>query len=95
VETKEVKAMTVTERGKVQDGGIVLVKPVPLPEGTEVVVHIEPVQAPEGRGGRQPAEAFTALPFFGMWAARQDLQDSAAHVRKERERWHHRAQRTD
>ncbi|MBI2843112.1 MAG: DUF2281 domain-containing protein [Armatimonadetes bacterium] len=28
-----------------------------------------------------------SLPFFGMWADREDMTDSAAWVRKERERW--------
>ena len=29
----------------------------------------------------------TALPCFGIWADREDMQDSATWVRKEREAW--------
>ena len=34
---------TMTERGKIHSGSIVLDEPIDLPEGTEVVVHVEPV----------------------------------------------------
>jgi hypothetical protein len=84
--------MKVTERGKVQDGGLVLARPLPLPEGTEVLVQVEPVApAPAASAGKD----FAALPFFGMWAGRDDLGESADHVRREREQWHQRAQRPD
>jgi prevent-host-death family protein len=35
------------------------------------------------------------LPFFGMWAHRNDMRDSTAWVRKEREKWHQRVTRQD
>ena len=60
-----------------------------MPDGTEVVVHIEPLA--EGQesevsvGGELPAK-----PFFGMWADRSDMEDSAAWVRSERKRWQRR-----
>ena len=37
----------------------------------------------------------TALPFFGMWADREDMADSAKWVRKEREKWSSRLSGTD
>lgn len=32
-----------TEGGTIHSGSIVLVEPINLPEGTEVIVHVEPV----------------------------------------------------
>ena len=37
----------------------------------------------------------TALPFFGMWADREDMADSSQWVRKEREKWNSRLSGTD
>lgn len=82
--------MGLIERGKVQGGGIVFSEPLALPEGTEVVVHIEPVEANGQDIPVSGGENFADLPFFGMWADREDMRDSAAWVRKEREKWHHR-----
>jgi hypothetical protein len=79
-----------TERGRVEHGRIVFPRPLSLPDGTEVVVHIEPLVAegqPEARGDD---EDFGSLPFFGMWADRPDMDDSAAWVRSEREQWQRR-----
>ncbi len=80
--------ITVTERGKVHSGSIVLNEPIDLPEGTEVVVRIEPVvheQASAVNGNE-----FENLPFFGMWADRDEMTDSVAWVGKEREKWQQR-----
>lgn len=81
--------MTLIECGKVQGGGIVFPKPLPLPEGTEVTVHIKLLAT------RQPPEShdFASLPFFGMWADRQEMRDSVAWVQKEREQWQQRLER--
>lgn len=35
------------------------------------------------------------LPFLGMWADREDMRNSTAWVRKEREKWHQRLARRD
>lgn len=86
--------MTMIERGKVQGGAIVFSTPLPLPEGAEVVVRIESVEARPSAGPQTP-EGFVALPFFGMWADRTDIGDSTAYVRGEREQWQHRARRQD
>ena len=82
--------MGLIERGKVQSGGIVFLEPLTLPDGTEVVVHIEPVATDKGIAVRSDSGNFSSLPFFGMWADRKEMGDSAAWVRKEREKWHHR-----
>jgi hypothetical protein len=87
--------MTVTGRGTVQAGGIVLAEPLALPEGTEVIVSVEVIGPRPGGAGPPAVTRFTDLPFFGMWADRENLEDSTAYVRKEREQWQHRALRQD
>ncbi|MBI2844063.1 MAG: hypothetical protein HYX78_11745 [Armatimonadetes bacterium] len=45
-----------------------------------------------------PTEAkipVTSLPFFGMWADREDMKDSVAWVNKERRKWSKRLTRRD
>lgn len=76
-----------THRGKIHDGAIVLSEPVALPEGTEVIVSIAPAEASQCADTMpQTANAIT-LPFIGIWADREDMSDSTAWVRKEREAW--------
>jgi hypothetical protein len=74
---------------------IVFAEPLKLPDGTEVVVRIDPVE----QGIRTPPssleEDFASLPVFGMWADREDMQDGAAWVRRERSKWRQRAQERD
>lgn len=82
--------MALIEHGKVQDGSILLSKPLPLPEGTEVVIHVEPINTARQSTASDEREKFTALPFFGMWAEREDMSDSASWVRKERKKWRQR-----
>ncbi len=77
-----------TERGKIHGGGIVFDEPIDLPEGTEVFVRIEPV-ADKSRSATN-GDDFENLPFFGMWAGRDDMVDSVAWVRREREKWQER-----
>lgn len=78
--------MTLLEHGRIQGGAIVLSKPLPLPEGTEVSVRIEPVSGKEKPANGPKEEPIASTPFFGMWADREDMADSAAWVRRERER---------
>jgi hypothetical protein len=77
-----------TERGKIQSGGIVFDKPLPLPEGTEVFVRIEPVE--DKTMSAANGDEFENLPFFGMWADRDEMNDGVAWVRREREKWQQR-----
>lgn len=76
-----------THRGKIHGGVIVLSEPVALPEGTEVVVSIEPVEANSCADALTHADNAGPLPFVGIWADREDMSDSAAWVRKERAAW--------
>ena len=87
--------MALRERGKIQAGNIVFPKPLALPEGTEVLVSIEPLAVKEQTASSGAEEDFAALPFFGMWRDRQDMKDSTAWVRKERKRWQQRVGRQD
>ena len=81
----------IIEEGKISNGYIVLSKPISLPEGTEVRVRIEPVDPVPVDGDESQntnsdeSEDFANQPFFGMWADREDMRDSVAWVRKQRE----------
>jgi len=86
--------MALRERGRIQAGNIVFPKPLALPEGTEVLVSIEPL-AVKKQTASSKEEDFAALPFFGMWKNRRDMKDSTAWVRKERKRWQQRVVRRD
>jgi hypothetical protein len=77
--------MEMVENGTIRSGQIVLAEPIGLPDGTAVVVHVEPVGA--DASARERAGDFKSLAFFGMWANRQDFADGATWVERERDRW--------
>ena len=80
--------MPLVKHGTVQDGRVMLQEPVDLPEGTRVVVTIEPVKTLEQRvPTSEEIKEFRAEPFHGMWADREEMDDSAAWVRRIREQW--------
>ena len=86
----------IIEEGKVNNGHIVLFKPLSLPEGTEVRVQIEPIDTGDAQSTAvEENENFANQPFFGMWADREDMRDSVAWLRKEREKWKQRFTRTE
>lgn len=91
----------IIEEGTISNGRIVLSKPLSLPEGTEVRIQIEPVDpAAVGEDDSQnkdsnESEDFANLPCFGMWADREDMRDSVAWLRKEREKWQQRLTRAE
>jgi hypothetical protein len=76
-------------RAKVQEGKLVLDEPVPLPDGTEVIVQV--VQVPLQPGPSVTQEQLKELikddPLFGMWADRDDIEDSVAWLERERKKW--------
>ena len=78
----------IVEQGKVSKGGIVLSKPLLLPEGTEVRIQIELIASNDGtRTATSESNEFANLSCFGMWADRGEMRDSVAWVKKEREKW--------
>jgi hypothetical protein len=83
--------MELIERGRIEDGQLVLSHPLGLPDGTDVVVRIEPVVTAQPTISTE--EEFSSLPFLGMWADREDMADAAAWVYRERERWQERVAR--
>lgn len=87
--------MTWVERGRIRGDAIVLTKPLPLPEGTEVAVRIEAVTPADDRPAAAGNGDFTSLAFFGMWSDRQDMADSAGWVRQQRDQWQQRIRRQD
>lgn len=87
--------MSLLVRGKIKNGNIVFSKPLPLPEGSEVTVHID---SPGARGESAPdlgGSDLQKLAFFGVWSDRPEMTDSRDWVRTERERWQQRLVRRD
>ena len=74
----------IIEQGEINNGNIILTKPISLPEGTKVRIQIEPIDADDKNQSTtsDEHENFANLPFFGMWADREDIPDSVAWVRK-------------
>ena len=97
----EKKMTLIVEEGTISNGRIVLSKLLSLPEGTEVRVQIEPVDPAivsdddSQDKDSDESEEFANLPCFGMWADREDMRDSVAWVRKQREKWQERITRTE
>lgn len=82
--------MVLVERGIVQGPNIVFPKTLSLPEGTEVIVHIETVTAAPCKESPLNEADFMAQPCFGIWKDRPDMDNTVAWVRKERDSWNHR-----
>ena len=86
--------MVVIREGRIERGSVVLPDAVDLPDSTAVRVVIEVVPA----GGERSADEsidFATAPFFGSWAHRDDLADSAAWVSSQRDAWQQRTTRPD
>ncbi len=82
--------MAIIERGVVRGPNIVFPQSLSLPEGTEVIVRIEPVGEAESPNASLNEADFMQQPCFGMWKDRPDMEDSVAWVRRERESWNQR-----
>jgi hypothetical protein len=80
--------------GKVRNGTLELDEPLTLPDGTEVRVRIEPIEQQPTSITLSPEELLR-LPFFGMWADREEMADSVAWVRRMRDQWEQRVTRQD
>jgi hypothetical protein len=80
--------MEYVEHGTVRSGQVVLPEPLGLPEGTDVIVRIEPVLPADANPDER--EPFESLPCLGMWSDREDMADSCAWVAQERDQWRRR-----
>jgi hypothetical protein len=87
------ESMAIVTRGSVRNGAIVPHEPLTLPDGTEVVVSIEPAEARFDADADRRLAEFDGLGFHGMWADREDMADSVAWVRKVQEQWQQRLSR--
>ncbi len=87
--------MTFVEHGRVQEGKIVFAEPLKLPEGAEVMVRIEVIADGAQNGIAEEESDFETLPFFGMWADREEMRDSSSWVRQLREQWRERTSLQD
>jgi hypothetical protein len=89
---KEVFGMSVIIRAHFDGKSIVPDSQLDLPadQALEVELHLI---SPAGTTPEAPQESIAAKPditrlrFFGMWADREDMADSAKWVRKKREKW--------
>ena len=74
------KVAEVVILGTVQDGRIVLSRPVPLPDGTVVSVSMTPLQVdqPSEAQAEEDVEDFADESFAGMWADHPDMADGGA-----------------
>jgi len=79
--------MSVKIRAHYDGKTIIPDEPVNIPTNEPLVVE---VSLKTERAAGKAAESITSLPFFGMWADRDDMSDSIAWVTKERERWNER-----
>jgi hypothetical protein len=77
--------MAIIIRGHFDGKAIIPGQPVDLPHDRELEIEIRVLSPRRARGRR--GSKVTSMPFFGMWADREDMRDSAAWVRKERRRW--------
>ncbi|MCW5934325.1 MAG: hypothetical protein KIT45_08520 [Fimbriimonadia bacterium] len=85
--------MGVVERGTVQGGQIVLKRPLELSEGTEVVVHVEPLE--EDTTEKTSHKPISSLPFFGLWYDQEEMKESVEWVSRERTLWSSRQRHQD
>jgi len=85
--------MTWRAHGRIERGQVLLDDPLDAPEGLKVLVRIESAE-PSAQPNLDVSD-FTSLPFFGMWADRVGIQDSAEWVHERRETWGERKDRQD
>ena len=86
--------MVMVGHGIIRGSNIILTEPLSLPEGTEVIMQIEPIAASKEEK-RETLDEFMQQPWFGMWKYRDDMADSSEWVKKEREQWNQRITKED
>jgi hypothetical protein len=79
--------MVTTIRGRIQGGVVIPDAPLDLPDGLEVEVRIT---SADPANASQPSYGPVIDSVFGMWRGRDDMADSVAWVRKQRDEWQNR-----
>ncbi|MFN0018458.1 MAG: hypothetical protein ACKVP0_09380 [Pirellulaceae bacterium] len=87
--------MVVVENGTVISGAISLEHPLPIADGSRVVVRVETASPTPLAGAKDSDHDLAWHSFFGLWADRTDIPDSSEFVRQEREKWHLRGTRQE
>ena len=87
--------MVVVENGIIISGAISLDHPLPIADGSQVVVRVETAATDPIATALNSSEDLSSHPFFGQWADRKDIVDSSDFVRQEREKWQLRPTRRD
>ena len=87
-----------TEPLSLPEGTEVVIRVFPIGNDNECTMSDEPeeltpVSIGQAETPDEEQEALLSLPFFGMWADREDMEDSVAWVRRQREGWNHRHKR--
>ncbi len=80
------------------EGAEVIVRVIPVGNGDECTTadaseELTAVSIGQDETSEDEQEDLLSLPFFGMWADREDMQDSVAWVRRQRSGWNHRHKR--
>lgn len=68
---------------------------LPTDEPIEVEVRLLPSLRDAAKPSKAEGFDITSMPFFGMWASREDMRDSVEWVREERARWNSRLSDAD
>ena len=76
--------MVTIVRGHIQGGAVIPDSPLNMPDGLEVELQIT---APEPAHASAVPSAGGIETLFGIWRDREDMADSGAWVRKQREEW--------
>ncbi|MDO8585578.1 MAG: hypothetical protein Q7T82_00910 [Armatimonadota bacterium] len=68
---------------------------LPPDQPMEVEVRLLPSAGDAAKPSKAEGFDITSMPFFGMWAAREDMADSVKWVREERDKWNSRLSGAD
>ena len=83
--------MVLVREGRIEGGRLIVADAIALPDGTAVRVAIEVLDEPSS--AVEASVAADLLPGFGMWADREDMEDSVAWVNRQRDAWRERLHR--
>jgi hypothetical protein len=82
--------MVVVREGRIEGGRLIVADTIALPDGTPVRVEIEVLDEQAQSSNHEIPADEDLLPGFGMWANRQDMQDSVDWANQQRDAWRER-----